>query len=137
MKPIGCVINITTGESVVQQLALADTMLTRFVGLQFRRAIPSNFGLLLTPCASVHTCCVRFPIDVAFLDAGGTVLDIRRNVQPWRVAIARQATWGVLETGAGGLDAVQAGNRLGIHASLAQGQLSPKIASLLVVPPAV
>ena len=77
----------TTGKMVVAQLSIADSFWSRLAGLQFRRPLPSDAGLLLVPCNSVHTCFVRFPVDVVFLDDRGCVLAVRRNLRPWRLAV--------------------------------------------------
>ncbi len=74
-----------SGKTVVARLQIADGFWSRLVGLQFRRALPPDAALLLVPCHSVHTCFVRFPLDVAFLDRHGAVLAIRRNLRPWRL----------------------------------------------------
>ena len=74
----------TTGKTVVANLTIADGFWSRLVGLQFRRPLASDAGLLLVPCNSVHTCFVRFPLDVVFLDDHGIVSAVRRNLRPWR-----------------------------------------------------
>ena len=76
----------TTGKTVVAQLKIAAGFWSRLAGLQFRRPLPSDAGLLLVPCNSVHTCFVRFPVDVVFLDGNGSVLAVRRSLRPWRLA---------------------------------------------------
>jgi uncharacterized membrane protein (UPF0127 family) len=100
-----------TGAVVVQDLAIADGFWSRFQGLQFRAGLPPGGGLLLVPCASVHTCWMRFTLDVAMLDARGVVLAIRRAVRPWRVVVAARGTHAVLETPAGGVS-LAPGSRL-------------------------
>ena len=35
--------------------------------------------LVLAPCRSIHTLCMRYPIDVAFVDARGTVVRSARS----------------------------------------------------------
>ena len=87
----------TTGKTVVEQLSIADGFWSRLVGLQLRRPLPSDSGLLLVPCKSVHSCFVRFLIDVVFLDDQGCVLAVRRNLRPWRLAFAPRKTHAVLE----------------------------------------
>ena len=87
----------TTGKTVVAQLKIADGFWSRLVGLQFRRPLPSDAGLLLVPCNSVHTCFVRFPVDVVFLDDRGCVLAVRHNLRPWRLAFGPRKTHAVLE----------------------------------------
>jgi len=41
-------------------------------------------GLLISPCNSVHTWFMQYPIDVVFLDADKAVLLVAPDVQPWR-----------------------------------------------------
>ena len=64
---------------------VADTLPSRLRGLMLRR--PGN-ALLLTRTSSVHTCFMRFSLDVTFLDARGRVLREVR-LKPWRAASCR------------------------------------------------
>ena len=59
----------------------------RLVGLALVpvRDMPEGRALLLRPCSSIHTFGMRFAIDVAFADAGGTVLRVVRGVPPRRL----------------------------------------------------
>lgn len=41
--------------------------------------------LLLAPCSSIHTFGMAFPIDAAFIDDDGGVLEARREIAPGRV----------------------------------------------------
>jgi uncharacterized membrane protein (UPF0127 family) len=88
-------------EVVVARLILADRFWPRFAGLQFRAGLLPGTGLLLVPCRSVHTCFLRFPIDLTCLDCRGRVLEVRKNLRPWRAAIAPAGTHAILETAAG------------------------------------
>lgn len=47
--------------------------------------------LLLAPCRDVHTMGMRTSIDVAFVDARGTVLEAHREVGPFRRLRNRRA----------------------------------------------
>lgn len=109
-------INRTSGEVVVPDLILADRFWPRFIGLQFRRRLPPGWGLLLVPCNSVHTCFVRFPLDLLCLDSQGRVVEVRRNLRPWRAAIAAAATHAILETAAGDVH-VDVGQLLSVQAA--------------------
>ncbi|MBS3985007.1 MAG: DUF192 domain-containing protein [Selenomonadales bacterium] len=62
----------------------AGTFLARLVGLMFRAGMAPLGGLLLTPCRSVHTCFMRFPLDVVFLDADFRVVGVVLHLAPWR-----------------------------------------------------
>ena len=61
-------INLSTSGVVVERLIFAATFWTRFRGLQFQKSLPSDEGLLIAPCRSIHTHWMRFAIDVAMLD---------------------------------------------------------------------
>jgi hypothetical protein len=104
----------TTGKTVVAQLRIADGFWSRLVGLQLRRPLPSDAGLLMVPCNSVHTCFVRFPVDVVFLDRRGVVLAVRRGLRPWRLALGPRGSRAVLEVLAGSTD-LQPGEKLRIE----------------------
>lgn len=93
-----------TGACYLQDLEVANTFWTRFVGLQFRGAMAKNTGLLLAPCSSLHTCFMRFPIDVWMLDKNGFVLGVRRNLRPWRVAVCVRGTKQIIETNVDAID---------------------------------
>jgi uncharacterized protein len=92
------------------ECAIADTVLARMRGLLGRRGLGAGEGLLISPAPSVHTCGMRFPIDVVFLDRGLRVLDVRAALRPWRFAAHRGAR-SVLELPAG--RAAEAGLRPG------------------------
>ena len=85
---------------------LADSLRRRFRGLMGRRALAPGHGLLLRPSGSIHTCFMRFPIDVVFLDRELAVLAVSPAVRPWRMRACRGAR-AVLELPAG--DAERAG----------------------------
>lgn len=112
MKPLGKLVAVADGTTIVERVSVADTFLTRLVGLQFRRALASDAGLLIVPCSSIHTACLRFAIDVAFLDDSGTVVEVRRGLKPWRIAMPASRAHAVLETTAGTLDRLMPGVRV-------------------------
>jgi len=93
--------DIETGEVLLSRLEVASTFWQRFKGLQFRRPLPPDTGLWLSPCASLHTCCMRFPIDLIMLDGDMKVVGIRKQVQPWRIVMCAQGTKSVIETAGG------------------------------------
>jgi uncharacterized protein len=78
----------------------ADRFLGRLAGLLFSRPLQPGHGLLLVPCASVHTAFMRFPIDVVFLDRAGRIRRIVPRLAPWRAA-ASVGAYQTLEMAAG------------------------------------
>jgi len=71
---------------------LATGLIARSLGLAFLGRESAGSGLLIPGCRSVHTFGMRFPIDIAFLDAEGVVLSRRLGVGPGRVAADRRAS---------------------------------------------
>jgi len=122
-------VNKSTGKNVVACLTIASTFWQRFVGWQFRGRPDSDDGLLIVPCNSVHTCFVRFPIDILFLDRVGVVLDVRRNLRPWRLALGPRDTHAVVEI-LPGTSGVQPGDMLRLTA--VSGETTPKAAAFLL-----
>jgi len=60
-------------------------------------------ALLLEPCRWVHTIGMRFPIDVAYLDAEGKVIKTVR-MSSWRVGVPVGGARKVVEARAGAFD---------------------------------
>ena len=79
------------GGPVCGSCQLADGPVSRMRGLLGRRDLPAGEGILLVPGGSVHTCFMRFAIDVVFLDRENRVVGTRSAVRPWRMAFARGA----------------------------------------------
>ena len=79
---------------------LADTFLKRLKGLMFKKSLADEEGLMFTKVSQVHTCFMRFPIDVIYLDAGFRVLDVE-TLQPWRIGRKIQNCTNLLEVNKG------------------------------------
>ena len=85
---------------VCRRLHVADSHFSRMRGLLGRRELAADDGLLLTPCSSIHTWFMRFPIDAVFLQADLTVLKVKEHVRPWRL-VGCSGARSVLELPAG------------------------------------
>ena len=70
------------------EIEIARHFWRRAIGLLGRRSLGAHQGLLITPCDSVHTFFMRWPIDVVFIDRAGTITRIVERLQPWRCAAA-------------------------------------------------
>jgi uncharacterized membrane protein (UPF0127 family) len=90
-----------TGRVIVERLELATTFWQRFCGWQFRKIPVVGTGILLAPCSSIHTFWMRFPIDIAFLDAEGVIVEIAADVSPWRIVPKVRSAVAVLEIPSG------------------------------------
>ena len=103
---------------VCQSCSMADTLWTRFRGLMGRRELAPGQGLLLRPSGSIHTCFMRFPIDVVFMDDELQVLRVAHVVRPWRARLQRGAK-AILELAAGeaGRVGIEPGDQLTLETS--------------------
>lgn len=93
-----------TGETLADDVELADTYFTRLKGLMFRRELAAQKGLLLDPCPQIHTCFMRFDIDAVFVDKNGTVLYVAEKMKPWRFGRFVRGSRRTLELAGGSLN---------------------------------
>jgi uncharacterized membrane protein (UPF0127 family) len=88
---------------LIPHLLTADTFWKRSIGLIGLRSLNPGQGLLLRPCGSIHTCFMRFPLDVIFLDTRNRVVRTRKHVKPWRLAWGGWHAHAVIEVQSGWL----------------------------------
>jgi uncharacterized membrane protein (UPF0127 family) len=115
--------NIDTGSVVADVVAVADTRATRAVGLLNRTGFEPGEGLWIVPSRGVHTCWMRFAIDIVALDEQGVVIDRVANLKPWRIRFPRRGTAGVLELPVGTLNrsGTAIGHRISFEPQMKQG----------------
>ncbi len=105
------VVNTRDDRELGSRVLLADRWLSRLRGMLARPAPLPGEGLLLSPCRSIHMYGMRYPLDVAFLDARGGVVASYPALRPGaRTRWHRQATH-ALELPAGTLES--SGTRVG------------------------
>ena len=95
------VVNRTRGVLLADKVRTASTFLSRFAGMLGTAAIGEDEGLWIVPCRSVHTLGMRYPIDVAFLDARGVVVGTLEGLPPNRVGRVFRDARGALELRSG------------------------------------
>ena len=66
------------------EVPVAETALSRLLGLALVRRELAGAGLLIPRCRSVHTFGMRFALDLVFLDAAGRAVELRRELPPGR-----------------------------------------------------
>ncbi len=81
----------------------AETFRRRLAGWMGRSVVGPGEGLWLEPCRCVHTCFMRFPLDIVFISGGDRVLRVVRSVRPWRVVWGGWRVRSALEVPAGSL----------------------------------
>lgn len=94
---------VAPGGRTLAIAVVADTPVTRMVGLLRHRRLPAGEGMVLRPCSSVHTWFMRFAIDVLFVDRQLVVLRAVHDLRPfhaawggWKAALAIELPAGTL-----------------------------------------
>ncbi len=92
MKKIDLVIDSKTFKDVY----IADSFFERFKGLMF---LPKekSVNLLIKKCNSIHTCFMKFNIDVYCLDKDFKVVKKYTNVKPFRFILPTKNVCQILE----------------------------------------
>lgn len=80
------------------EVKLANTFFLRLKGLIGHSAA---FPLLIFPCRQIHTCLMKFSIDVVYLDRNFTCLDFSCNVPAWKICPTVKDCFFILELPAG------------------------------------
>lgn len=105
--------HVKTGTVLAETIECATTFKARLLGLMGRKNLKPQAALLLEPCPQIHTCFMRFTIDVIFLDVHNRVVAAVENMKPWRMSKFYPSARRTLELPGGTLQGrVQAGDEL-------------------------
>ena len=99
--PFVTIVNATRHTVLGDKVAVAQTSLSRMVGLLGKDGLEPGAGLLICPSQGVHTIAMSFPIDVVFLDRSWRVIHVCPSMPPYRVTGVRWKARTVLELPAG------------------------------------
>ncbi len=89
-------INLVVDNTEYKDVYVAESFMERFKGLMF---VPKqkSFNLLIKKCNSIHTCFMRYNIDVYCLDKDFNVVKKYVNVKPFRFILPVKNTCQILE----------------------------------------
>lgn len=85
------------GIMVGNHIEKADHFFSRLKGLMFRSELELGYGCWIIPCMQIHTCFMQTPIDVVYLSGDGVILDVEKNLLPWKVGKKIKGTQSILE----------------------------------------
>lgn len=102
--------NETRNSIIANTIDIAANSAKRRKGLLGCRELPPGHGLWIVPCEAIHTCGMKFPIDVVYLSRKKIVCKFRSEMMPWRLSACLLAH-SVLELPAGTIR--RTGTRLG------------------------
>ena len=91
------VINDTKEKTLGWKVEFASSFWMRLKGLMGRKEMKIGSGLILSPCNSIHTFFMSFPLDVIFLDKNRTVICIKEHIPPFRIILPVPKAHEVLE----------------------------------------
>ena len=92
---------ISCGSRVIaDKVKIADSFLSRFIGLMGRKSLDEGEGLLLLKCSSIHCFFMKIPIDAVYLSGDMKVL-YKETIRPWRIGKIVRGARHVLELAVG------------------------------------
>lgn len=92
-----CVYNLTKHTFLARRITLADSLLTRLVGLLGKRSMEQASCLWLVPSKSIHTIGMLFPIDVVLINESFRVVGLRSRMPPFSLLLPNFCATSVLE----------------------------------------
>jgi uncharacterized protein len=110
-KPLTTTLAKVDGTIVCRRCVVASSPLARMKGLLGRERLDPDEGILLRPAGSIHMFFMRFAIDAIFCTRDLEVIDVVRDLAPWKIASRRGAKV-VVELASGAASGVAAGDRL-------------------------
>jgi len=104
--------NLTRKKVLVRKTETASSIWGKARGLMFRKDIPKDSGLLMVFESErkheIWMFCMRFPIDIIFIDSGKRIVGISHSAKPmgknprtWRIYRPSETCKYVLEVNAG------------------------------------
>lgn len=93
--------NKTHARLIGDHVEIADTTITRILGLLGRKNLDTGGGLWIRPSSGVHTFGMRFPIDVIGLDKSYRVVRLWSHLVPYRMTSLSWKVQSVLEMPSG------------------------------------
>ena len=78
--------NKTRNTVLGDRIDVADSSAKRRTGLLKHDGLKRGEGLWITPCESVHTFFMKFPIDLVYIDREKRVKKVRDTMVAWRMS---------------------------------------------------
>ena len=80
------IINKTKNTVVAQKARIADTFLSRLVGLLNKSSISPEEALVIARCQSIHMFFMRFAIDAIFVNTENKVVGLVEGIGPFKLS---------------------------------------------------
>jgi uncharacterized protein len=90
--------NLKVGNRVIlKNIKTASGFTERLLGLMFKKSLHQAGGLFIPECKSIHTCFMKFPLDIVFVDKNYIAIKIFKNLKPWKITPIVFKAFGVFE----------------------------------------
>ncbi len=96
---------------IANKVERAHTSFKRMKGLLGKTEMEKSYGLWISPCKSIHTFFMQFPIDVIFLSPDNQVVKLVHSIQPFRLSSWVGSAKSVLELASGAIE--ESGTQVG------------------------
>lgn len=91
------VYNQTKETFLAFRVKVADSVLSRMIGLLGRSSLKPEGGIWIVPCNSIHTIGMRFTIDIILIDRNFKVVGLRELVRPFSITRPNLRAESILE----------------------------------------
>ena len=117
--------NLTRNTVLATCMEVAESSAKRNKGLLGRECLAPGEGLWIRPCEAVHTFCMRFPIDLVYLDRKNRIRKLVSALPPWRLSACLFAH-SILELPSGAIreTRTQRGDTLDFSPASSHGEIS-------------
>lgn len=105
---------LIAGETeIAKDVLVADSFAGRLMGYMFRRK-PHHEAIIIKPCNSIHTFCMRFDIDVLFINSDMEVIKKIESLKPGKIIWPVKGASLVIEGSAEIFKNIKEGQRLDV-----------------------
>ena len=79
------------------RVRVADSFLSRMIGLLGKRSVKPDGGVWIVPANSIHTVGMLFSFDLVMIDKDFRVVNVKEMVRPFRIVLPKLRAESVLE----------------------------------------
>ena len=79
------------------RVRVADSFLSRMIGLLGKRSLKPDGGVWIAPANSIHTVGMLFSFDLVMIDRDFRVVNVKEMVRPFRIVLPKLRAESVLE----------------------------------------
>ena len=83
---MACLIHKKSRQTLAQNVITVRGFFSRLRGLMWKNDFPSTHTMWILPCkGGIHTCFMKFSIDVIFVNRSLEITSVYKNIHPWKL----------------------------------------------------